>query len=251
MTLIGIICLCYSASAQMAFHTMQSRNFTELYIKGPVNVECRNNPDSAGMIVFRCTPDILPLINCNNSGNRLSISTENVNARTLRQQLSTITVYYSDPLSTIAYTGDGLLFLMRPPMSHRAALAMTGSGRIKASGIKAHYINCAMAGSGSIAMSGTTDVQSITCSVSGSGAIEIAHINANTVNATVKGPGDMIINGSTDKASFALKGSGVIDASALNASSLTAGAYGSGKIYYNHRINDLNTSGREDNIIKR
>lgn len=236
--------------AQSSRRVFQSRQFTELYVKGAIKVECRNNVDSVGLIVFDAHPELEGAVDCHNVGARLSISVEGSSA-SLQGKISTIVVYYNGLLSTVSYTGSGEIVLSQPPLAQRVAFAMTGSGRMRTIGVKTHYLNCAMAGSGSIAMGAKTIVDNITCSVSGSGAVEVADIQASAANATVNGPGDMIINGRSQKASFALKGSGVIDASALSLSSMTAGVYGSGKIYYNGNVSQVKISGKQDNVIAR
>ena len=71
-------------SAQMSSHMLQSRPFSEIYVKGNINVECRESADSAGLIVFSSTPGVFSAVNCNNVGRRLNVIVDgvSVNAKT-------------------------------------------------------------------------------------------------------------------------------------------------------------------------
>lgn len=253
---IGILILtcllcAFSLRAQMSQHILQSRTFSDLYISGSVNVECRQSLDSAGMIVFSATPQIFNKIKCYNEGDRLNISLDRTGTLDLLRNLSKIIVYYSGTLSTISYTGSGRVVVVNPPIDETIAVLLTGSGNLKVSSINAHHLSCSVAGSGNLSISGNTTAKNITCTISGSGAIEIAHANVAKTSATVKGPGDFIINGRSNEASFAIKGSGNIDASTLDCAKMTAGIYGSGRIYCNSRVTNLISSGRKENIIIR
>lgn len=240
----------FSASAQMSQHILQSRTFSDLYISGSVNVECRQSLDSVGMIVFSATPQIYNKIKCYNEGDRLNISLDRIGTLDLSRNLSKIIVYYSGALSTISYAGSGRVVVDNPPVGKSVAVLLTGSGKLKIGAIKAQHLSCSVAGSGNLSISGNTTAENITCTVSGSGAVEIAHANATKTSATVKGPGDFVINGRSSEASFAIKGSGNIDASTLDCAKMTAGVYGSGRIYSSNRVTNLITSGRKENIIR-
>lgn len=240
-----------SVNAQMTNHILQSRSFSELYISGSVNVECRQVADSSGMIVFSASPQILNKIICNNEGDRLNISLGKTGTLDVAKNLSKIIVYYASPLSTISYTGSGRVVVVNPPINETIAVLLTGSGNLKVGSINAHHLSCSVAGSGNLSISGNTIVDNITCSVSGSGAVEIAHANSKKTNATVNGPGDFVINGHSEDASFAIKGSGNIDASTLDCATMTVGVYGSGRVYCSNRVSNLISSGRKENVIIR
>lgn len=237
--------------AQMSRHILQSRSYSELYIKGLPDVECRQNADSAGMIVFNCIPSFFNAVKCNNAGERLQISVDNTQVSNMRNAFPKVIIYYSGKLSVISYTGAGNILINDAPAAKYLAVLLTGSGQMKLSRLNALRLSCSVAGSGNMSFGGTTVAENVTCSVSGSGAIEISYIESVSTNATVNGPGDLVINGRSTKASFALKGSGAIDASSLSCSELEAGTYGSGKIYYNHSVGKVNLSGKTGNIIER
>lgn len=240
-----------SINAQTTKHILQSRSFSELYISGPVNVECRQVSDSSGMIVFNSTSLVFDKIRCINEGNRLNISLDKTGTLDIAKNLSKIIIYYAGPLSTISYTGSGKVVAVNPTVNKTIAVLLTGSGSLKVGSINAHHLSCSIAGAGNLSISGNTVVDNITCSVSGSGVVEIAHANAKKTNATVNGPGDFIINGHSDDASFAIKGSGNIDVSTLDCKTMTVGVYGSGRVYCSDRVSNLHTSGRKENIIIR
>lgn len=240
-----------SAKAQMSRHILQSRVFSELYVKGLPDVECRQNTDSAGMIVFSCEPSVFNAVQCNNVGERLQISIDKSKVTNMRRSLSKVVIYYTGKLSVMSYTGAGNIFVDNIPETKDMAVLLTGSGQMKLSKLNAKRLSCSIAGSGNLSFGGKTVAENVTCSVSGSGAIEISDIESESTNATVNGPGDLVINGRSTKVSFALKGSGAIDASSLSCSELEAGAYGSGKIYYNHSVGKVNLSGKTSNIIVR
>lgn len=245
------LCVVPGMSAQMTTHVLQSRQFSELYINGAMNVECRHSEDSAGMIIYKSTPQVADALDCHNAGDRLNISMEKISSSVLRNGLSTIVVYYSGQLSTASFTGSGSLTLETPPLGQSAALLLTGSGKFKVNNVTAMRVSCSVTGSGTMSIAGKTSAKNVTCTVSGSGAIEIAHVNAKTASVTVNGSGDMLINGIAYKASFALKGSGQIDASNFKCTALTSGVYGSGKVYYNKGVSTVNMSGKKENIIAR
>ena len=249
--ILACVMCAFSASAQMSQHILQSRAFSDLYISGSVNVECRQSLDSVGMIVFSATPQVYSKIKCYNEGDRLNISLDRTGTLDLSKNLSKIIVYYSGALSTISYTGSGRVVVANPPVGRNVAVLLTGSGNLKVGAIKAQHLSCSVAGSGNLSISGNTIVDNITSTVSGSGAVEIAHANATKTSATVKGPGDFIINGRSNEASFAIKGSGNIDASTLDCTKMTAGIYGSGRVYCSNRVTNLISSGRKENIIIR
>ena len=238
-------------SAQMSSHMLQSRPFSEIYVKGNINVECRESADSAGLIVFSSTPGVFSAVNCNNVGRRLNVIVDGVSSTVLRRELSTIVVYYSGALSAVSYAGAGEMRVRKADYGKSVAVIMTGAGRLRIDGVSAQQVTCSVAGSGSVSMAGTTRANNVACSVSGSGVMEFSHIEAKNVSATVNGRGCLVVNGQADKGSFALKGSGSIDASSLSCSSLTAGAYGSGQIFYSRNVANVVASGNKDNVISR
>ena len=251
LTLMMLLLVVTAANAQMSQRILQSRTFSELYISGNVNVECRQSTDSAGMIIYSATPPILDKIKCYNEGNRLNISLDRTGTLDVTKHMSKVIVYYSGALSTISYTGAGRVVAINPTVGNTVAVLLTGSGNLKVGPIKASHLSCAIAGSGNLSISGDAVVKNITCTVSGSGAVEMANVKADRTSATVKGPGDFIINGRSEEASFAIKGSGNIEASTLNCTKMTAGVYGSGRIYCSSRVTNLISSGKKENIIRR
>lgn len=239
------------ALAQMASYVLQSRQFNEIYVKGNVDVECRESADSAGMIVFSSTPEVFNAVNCNNVGTRLNIVVNGVASNVLRKELSKIVVYYSGALSAVSYAGAENMRLRDADYGKSVVVMMTGSGRLRIDGLSASHVSCSVAGSGALSMAGTTKAGNITCSVSGSGTMEFLHLQAHSANATVNGRGCLVVNGEVGQASFALKGSGSIDASSLKCSQITAGAYGSGQIYYSRLVSNVVAQGYKENIISR
>lgn len=248
--LMFIVTSMYS-KAQMSQHILQSRAYSELYIKGLPDVECRQNADSAGMIVFSCEPSVFNAVKCNNVGERLQISVDKSMVTNVRRSFSKVVIYYTGKLSVISYTGAGNIVVDNIPTIRDMAVLLTGSGQMKLPELNVKRLSCSVAGSGKMSFRGKTIAENATCCISGSGAIEISDIESKSTNATVNGPGDLVINGRSTKVSFAVKGSGAIDASSLGCSELEAGAYGSGKIYYNHSVGKVNLSGKTSNIIVR
>lgn len=247
MIVVGTIAM----SAQLTSHILQSRQFNEIYVKGNINVECRESVDSAGMIVFSATPEVFSVVNCNNVGTRLNIIVEGIATNVLRRSLSTIVVYYNGVMSVVSYTGSGQMRVNDAKWDKSVALLMTGAGRLRVDDVVTSRASCSVAGSGTISLAGISRINNVTCSVSGSGNMEFSHLDAHLASATVNGRGCLLVNGTAQKASFALKGSGVIDASSLNCEQMTAGAYGSGQIYYSHQVSQIMAQGNKDNIISR
>ena len=66
--ILACVMCAFSANAQMSQHILQSRTFSDLYISGSVNVECRQSLDSVGMIVFSATPQVNSKIKSYNEG---------------------------------------------------------------------------------------------------------------------------------------------------------------------------------------
>lgn len=251
-TILSImLSMVFGLSAQMSSHIMQSRPFTDIYVKGNINVECRHSADSAGMIVFSATPAVFDAVNCNNAGHRLNIIVEGVASNLLRRNLSTIVVYCDRKLSLVSYTGSGVMKVENTAFAPEVAVSLTGSGRLRVENIVATHLNCSVTGSGVLSVAGNTRVGNLTCSVSGSGTMEFVHVDTETASATVNGKGCLVLNGKTDNASFALKGSGSIDASSLDCRQLKAGSYGSGQIFHSRRVANVITSGNTNNIISR
>lgn len=238
------------AQQNMTRHILKSRPFSEIAIKGNARFECRENADSAGLIVYSATTRAANSIKPLNSGNTLYLSVDVPTGAgiDLNREMSPIVIYYTGDVSILSFSGSGTLYVPTIPSQRSLSVVVSGTGNVVLNNITSENINMSLSASAKLAVKGITTCSTLTCSVTGSGRISINRVVANRVNSTVKGAGVIDLNGSTQNVSLALKGSGIVDAQRLTCSSLDASIFGTGHIYYNKSVTKVSKIGQEENI---
>lgn len=197
-----------SAHAQDKDYSLRLADFNELQVVDGINVDYRNDSDSAGIVTFTCDPALAELIMFESSSKRLKIQLSfddrpvPAHLPTLKVSSSSLTKIENSGDSTVTVTLDG------PQPSFKARVV--GNGTIVATGI---YTNSAdgriSTGHGHLVMRGRAG--RLKLSNVGTGPIEAGALEAKDVKCWAVGTGSIDCNVSE---------------------SLVIFGAGSGKVYY-------------------
>ena len=174
------------ATAQTQNYVIDVKDFNELKVTDGVNVIWKCDADSAGLVSFTTTPEMVPLILLENKKNQLKIELQDVEH--ILKHIPTLTVY-SNFVKSVSNNADSTVYLVDPEPTAEINLRVVGNGRIVANSLKAT----------------TVDAKVDT----GSGTIEAANLQADEGAFTVLGTGS-IDCWVTDKLSVKGLGSGKV-----------------------------------------
>ena len=186
LTIIIMLTTIVSASAQaMQRHVISVGPFTELNVKHSVNVDYRNNPDSAGLAVFSAPPSMVNAVMFKNNGKgKLSIEVDADPTQT--SGLPTVIVY-SRYLTKIENLGDSTVRAFNVNAGPRFSATQMGNGRLSIRDITADEITAKQhTGRGQLALSGSCRKASFSCT--GVGAIQADNLKADDVSISIGGP---------------------------------------------------------------
>lgn len=209
ISILLIVAMTVTASAQVARHEVKVGNFTRLVVTDNVNVNYRCNADSAGLAVINCTQDLANhLIFSLNDKGRLSIQVEDEYER--QGLLPTITIY-SSSLDEAENAGDSTLRIAGLPAMKAFKVRNIDNGKVIVRGVRASKLELqTLSGKGKIIADGSCDELAIR--MVGTGEIQADNVLAGTVSCRIIGTGSIGCN--------------------VNGGELKVGGSGTGKVYY-------------------
>ncbi len=209
ISILLIVAMTVTASAQVARHEVKVGNFTRLVVTDNVNVNYRCNADSAGLAVINCTQDLANhLIFSLNDKGRLSIQVEDEYER--QGFLPTITIY-SSSLDEAENAGDSTLRIAGLPAMKAFKVRNIDNGKVIVRGVRASKLELQiLSGKGKIIADGSCDELAIR--MVGTGEIQADNVLAGTVSCRIIGTGSIGCN--------------------VNGGELKVSGSGTGKVYY-------------------
>lgn len=208
--LTALMCLvaafAFVRAAEPQRYLLDLKDFGEIKVTDGINVEWRCSADSAGLVTFTTTPEMVTNIILSNNKNCLRVQLADTDWPL--HHLPTLTVY-SNFLGKAENSGDSTLVLQTPPPTAELKMRVVGNGTIIARGVHATTVDAKIdTGNGRIVLQGTA--QWVKLRSLGSGTIEAGELHA-------------------ENGSLQLAGTGSIDCWVTN--ELTVKGLGSGKVY--------------------
>ncbi|MBD5238774.1 MAG: hypothetical protein HDS64_03255 [Bacteroidales bacterium] len=191
MRIICLIASLVSALAALAAAplTLQTTDFQELRIRGPLNVEYVSAPDSAGLIVISGpAEEQLSWVEASAANRKLTLRM-NVPAEQTQtpRNLPSVRVY-SSYLTKVDNEGDSTVIINSPSAGAQFAARIIGNGRISVRAIKAGEVNASiLSGHGIIALSG--DCNKASLKLTGTGVIQADALRASEAAVWCTGTG--------------------------------------------------------------
>lgn len=165
--IITCVAACSSVDSALTVRRTAAGPFTALRSSGPLPVEIRQVPDSAGTVVIEASDRALAHVHVANSDGTLIIDWQRAdNVRDYSREVKSIKVYCGTELRQITQTGSGIVNLPALHTQSELTLVNTGSGAIRM---------------------GRTDCLNFTGSNTGSGLIKIASLKARNISTSATG----------------------------------------------------------------
>lgn len=158
--------------------TLQTHDFQELRVRGPLNVEYVSSPDSAGLIVISGpVEEQLSWVEASGNNRKLTLKMEiPAEQPTTPRNLPSVRVY-SSYLTKVDNEGDSTLIVNSPAAGAQFSARIIGNGRISVRNIKAGEVNGSiLSGHGVIALSG--DCNKASLKLTGTGVIQADALRA-------------------------------------------------------------------------
>lgn len=210
--ILFVIAAACQASGQLRQHVLRVADFSGMYVKGPCEVELRNVPDSAGMMVVTASDDAYRALKKVHDDETLYISVEHSDAACVKKGLKSVVAYL-------------------PSLPGDFNLVVSGGSTVRGHSLSCSMLYVSVTGRGDVSFSGSVEASNINCSLTGSACISLAGIAAKTLYATLKGSGSINLAGNVvAQAALVVKGKGDIDISKLRSGSLKENVFGDGKI---------------------
>jgi hypothetical protein len=230
--IITCVAACSSVDSALTVRRTAAGPFTALRSSGPLPVEIRQVPDSAGTVVIEASDRALAHVHVANSDGTLIIDWQRAgNVRDYSREVKSIKVYCGTELRQITQTGSGIVNLPALHTQSELTLVNTGSGAIRMGRTDCLNFTGSNTGSGLIKIA-SLKARNISTSATGSGMLQLDTVEANSFNCTLTGSGMAQVGGHASKASLALRGSGMLSAGNLKSSSLSLSVTGSGMLKY-------------------
>ena len=204
-------------TAQVTRHEIKVGDFSRLVVTDDINVNYRCLPDSAGIAVVDCTPEMASrLIFSTNKSGRLNIQ---VNSDYTRLSgLPTITIY-SSSLNEAENAGDSTLRITGLPPMKEFTARLIDNGKVIVRDVRASQLELRiLSGKGKIIANGSCD--DLTLRLIGTGEIQADEVKATNVTCRIMGTGRL--------------GCHVIDGK------LNVSGSGTGKVYYKGNPSEVN-----------
>ncbi len=219
--IITCVAACSSVDSALTVRRTDAGPFTALRSSGPLPVEIRQVPDSAGTVVIEASDRALAHVHVANSDGTLIIDWQRAgNVRDYSREVKSIKVYCGTELRQITQTGSGIVNLPALHTQSELTLVNTGSGAIRMGRTDCLNFTGSNTGSGLIKIA-SLKARNISTSATGSGMLQLDTVEANSFNCTLTGSGMAQVGGHASKASLALRGSGMLSAGNLKSSSLS------------------------------
>ena len=157
---------------------LQTHDFRELRVRGPLNVEYVCSPDSAGLILISGgVEEQLSWVEASGTKNKLTLHMRLPDDRiSTPANLPSVRVY-SSYLTKVDNEGDSTVFVNSPAAGAQFAARVIGNGRISVRNIKAGEVEGSiLSGHGVIALSG--DCNKASLKLTGTGVIQADALRA-------------------------------------------------------------------------
>lgn len=157
---------------------LQTHDFQELRVRGPLNVEYFNSPDSAGLILISgAAEEQLSWVEANGSGRKLTLRLRMPDEQNVTPQNLPSVRVYSSYLTKVDNEGDSTVIVNKPAAGARFSARIIGNGRISVRNIKAGEVEgTVLSGNGIVALSG--DANKASLKVTGAGVIQADALRA-------------------------------------------------------------------------
>lgn len=212
-------------AAQTRPYTIALTDFNELQLRGSVNVDHRISTDSAGLVVFDATEEMVPWIEAECKKGKMKINVDVPKELGAVQGLPTLRVY-STSLLRVENDGDSALRLLSPLHGPTFSARVVGNGVVSVRSVQVTDVSGGvMAGRGqliidsgkclqaSFTLAGTGNIQAdglaavrVSCKCTGTGSVGVWAAEELSVNgagsSTIYYRGDPVI---TKKISLGLK----------------------------------------------
>lgn len=183
----GTVALMSADNSDVKTYVLDVKDFGELQVVDDINVIYRSNPDSAGMAVFTCAPDQVPLLMFSNTKNKLKIQVNNPDGLTV--MLPCVTVY-SNYLLAAENSGDSTVVVESPAPGAAFKARILGNGTLIVRNIHATQTEGKLdTGRGHLVLSGVT--RSAKLSNIGTGSIEAGNLLAENASVSILGTGSI------------------------------------------------------------
>ena len=186
ISILLIMAVSLTLGAQVTRHEIQLGNFTRFALVDDINVVCCCNPDSAGMAVVECTPEVLQglIFRINNSG-RLTLQLDDIIEK--QGNLPTLTLYAAS-LDEIENAGDSVLRVSGLPPLKSFKARLIDNGKIILRDVHASKLELQiLSGKGKLIADGKCDDLSL--KLVGTGEIQADKVEATNVSCRIMGTG--------------------------------------------------------------
>ena len=171
--IITCVAACSSVDSALTVRRTAAGPFTALRSSGPLPVEIRQVPDSAGTVVIEASDRALAHVHVANSDGTLIIDWQRAgNVRDYSREVKSIKVYCGTELRQITQTGSGIVNL---PALHTLDT------------VEANSFNCTLTGSGMAQVGGHASKASL--ALRGSGMLSAGNLKSSSLSLSVTGSG--------------------------------------------------------------
>ena len=189
--LIMLAAFCGLKAAEGRPHVLKVGNFTALEVINDLNVACRFNPDSAGMVRFVCPEEIVDAVLFEIRGNKLKvmISPDFIDKT---EDLPSITVY-ADMLESVRSESARRVLVDSPAKCPSFKAILVGNGKLDIRNLNTpRFIGTLGTGSGALTVNGTGGDTLL--KLVGAGAILSHELESTKVTCHLLGGGKILCN---------------------------------------------------------
>lgn len=177
-----------SGAGDVQTQVLKVGDFATLQVIDDIDIICRCNPDSVGLVTFTGHKDALSNVFFSNEKNRLKIEL-NLDDNVSPSQIPVITVY-TNSLVSVENWGAKTVTVIDPPRGERFKAQVIGNGTVKVFGVYATTTEGRLdTGRGTIELEGTT--RSVNLKSLGTGKINAFGLTAEVGNVKNYGTGSV------------------------------------------------------------
>ncbi|MDR1022184.1 MAG: DUF2807 domain-containing protein [Prevotellaceae bacterium] len=180
-------------------------DYAEIYFSVPCEVVYLQTPDKAPYLQIATDENILPLLEIEVTGNRLSVKCSKQNTNLKPSQLTIHTS--SSRLSRVEVAGWGKVHLKEKVKPSDMSISLAGWGEVASDDLSCEKIRLVISGSGKVELKGTGN--EVSCKIDGSGNIDLSAYPAQNVDCRISGSGNVLAY-AKDKLTAQIAGSGKI-----------------------------------------
>lgn len=171
--------------------TLRTHDFMELRVRGPLNVDYVNSPDSAGLIeISGPVEEQLSWVEADGSGRKLTLALQvPADVVTTPRNLPRVRVY-SSYLTKIDNEGDSTVRVISPASVARFSARIIGNGRISVRNLRAGEVDGSiLSGHGVLAMDGRCTKSAL--KLTGTGVIQADNLRSTDAAVWCTGTGSI------------------------------------------------------------